>query len=59
MRWASSLKFEQQVMRQIYDPISGANVTSTVQAILAAQRSLVTAHTYRWQFMNFVNYNPY
>ncbi len=46
-------------MRHIYDPISGADVTSTVQATLAAGRKLVTAYLYRWEFMNFVDYNPF
>lgn len=46
-------------MRQIYNPLTGANVTSTVQADLQAGRTFVTAYLYRWEFMGMFNYNPY
>lgn len=45
-------------MRKIYSP-TGSDVTSTVQSYLLANRKLVTAYLYSWQFMIFWNYNPY
>lgn len=46
-------------MRKIYDPITGADVTTAVQATLAAGRSLVTQYIFRWEFMDLIAYNPY
>lgn len=46
-------------MRKIYDAASGADNTSTAVAALKAGRKLVTAYLYRWEFMDFVDYNPY
>lgn len=44
-------------MRYIYDPTNGDDVTSSVQATLAAGRQLVTAYLYRWQFMTAWDYD--
>lgn len=46
-------------IRTIFDPTNGNNVTSTVQALLQAGRTLVTSYLYRWEFMNMFSYNPY
>jgi len=46
-------------MRKIYDPITGSDVTSTVQTTLQSGRTLVTAYLYRTTFQIFWNYNPY
>jgi hypothetical protein len=46
-------------MRKIYNPLTGADVTSTVQGILQSGATLVTVYTYRILFSIFWNYNPY
>src|SRR5208337_5685426 len=46
-------------MRRVYDPVSGSDVTSTVQAFLQSGGAPVTAFLYSFQCMNFWDYNPY
>lgn len=45
-------------MRRIFDPTSGTDVTSTVQAALQANRTLYTAYLYRFVIMDCWTYNP-
>ena len=45
-------------MRRVFDPNSGADVTSTVQGYLTSGRTFVMANLFRIQLMDFVANNP-
>lgn len=46
-------------MRKIYDPTSGSDVTTAVQASISSTRSLFTRWLFRFQSVDFWGYNPY
>lgn len=46
-------------MRHVYDPNTGADVTTTVQAYLQAGEAPVTCFLYSFQCEDFWGYNPY
>lgn len=46
-------------MRKIYDPNTGADVTSSAQATWIASRTRVAVNLFRLQTFDFWDYNPY
>jgi hypothetical protein len=46
-------------MRKIYNPLTGSDVTASVQSTLQNGQPLVAAYLYRIFFSIFWNYNPY
>lgn len=46
-------------MRKIYDPFTGADVTSSVQSALQSGTSFWTCQLYSFECFDFIHYNPY